>query len=339
VFCLDGLGPILVFLHDELRLSYTLTSLHSALWAAGTVLSGLVFARLTRLAGRARVFWWSMAGTAAGALLFAVGHVVALTLLAAAWLGTAGTVLQTSTSAVLADRHGPLRKRALVEANIGASAIALVAPVLLGLAQRGGAGWRLAMLVPVAALGLVYLCYRGQPLPAPPRQRHGGPGRLPAASGCTRCSWRWWSAWSSAWCSTARRYCTPGRAWTPPEAAAAMGLFVAGELTGRVAGGRLTRRPGRARALVLGALTVTAGGFALLWLADRPLVAQVGLTATGLGVANLYPLGLALALAAAPGRTDQAAGRTQLLVGAAVGLAPFALGALADAVGVRGRSQ
>ena len=120
------------------------------------------------------------------------------------------------------------------------------------------------------------------------------------------------------------------------EAAAAMGLFVAGELTGRVAGGRLTRRPGRARALVLGALTVTAGGFALLWLADRPLVALVGLTATGLGVANLYPLGLALALAAAPGRTDQAAGRTQLLVGAAVGLAPFALGALADAVGVRG---
>jgi fucose permease len=120
------------------------------------------------------------------------------------------------------------------------------------------------------------------------------------------------------------------------EAAAAMGLFVAGELTGRVAGGRLTRRPGRARALVLGALTVTAGGFALLWLADRPLVALVGLTATGLGVANLYPIGLALALAAAPGRTDQAAGRTQLPVGAAVGLAPFALGALADAVGVRG---
>jgi MFS family permease len=83
VFCLYGLGPILVFLHDELRLSYTLTSLHSALWAAGTVLSGLVFARLTRLAGRVRLFWWSMAGTAAGALLFAVGHIVALTLLAA----------------------------------------------------------------------------------------------------------------------------------------------------------------------------------------------------------------------------------------------------------------
>lgn len=52
-------------------------------------------------------------------------------------------------------------------------------------------------------------------------------------------------------------------------------------------------------------------------------VATVGLFITGLGVANLYPL--TLALAAAPGQTDKANARTQLLIGAAVESALIAI--------------
>jgi MFS family permease len=65
-FCLYALGPTLTFLRDELRLSYTLTSLHSSLWAAGTVVTGLVFARLVVLLGRRRLFWLGAGGTAGG---------------------------------------------------------------------------------------------------------------------------------------------------------------------------------------------------------------------------------------------------------------------------------
>ena len=46
----------------------------------------------------------------------------------------------------------------------------------------------------------------------------------------------------------------------------------------------------------------------------------------GLGVAGLYPLGVAAALAAAPGRLTLAGTRLTLASGAAILVAPFALG-------------
>jgi MFS family permease len=54
----------------------------------------------------------------------------------------------------------------------------------------------------------------------------------------------------------------------------------------------------------------------------------------GLGIANLFPLSLALTLAAAPDRTDAVNARTQLLGGLAVIAAPFLLGSLADHLGL-----
>ena len=51
-------------------------------------------------------------------------------------------------------------------------------------------------------------------------------------------------------------------------------------------------------------------------------------------MAGLYPLGVAAALAAAPGRLTLAGTRLTLASGAAILVAPFALGAAADAAGV-----
>jgi len=61
---------------------------------------------------------------------------------------------------------------------------------------------------------------------------------------------------------------------------------------------------------------------------------RYGLFITGLGIANLFPLSLALTLAAAPGRTDAANARAQLLGGLVVIAAPFLLGSLADNLGL-----
>jgi MFS family permease len=56
----------------------------------------------------------------------------------------------------------------------------------------------------------------------------------------------------------------------------------------------------------------------------------------GLGVANLYPLSVALTLAAAPGNGGAAnAAAAQLLGGALVIVAPYLLGSLADHLGLR----
>src|SRR5919204_2628329 len=39
-YCLYALGPVLVFLREEFRLSYTGTILHSTVWAGGAVATG-----------------------------------------------------------------------------------------------------------------------------------------------------------------------------------------------------------------------------------------------------------------------------------------------------------
>ncbi len=54
----------------------------------------------------------------------------------------------------------------------------------------------------------------------------------------------------------------------------------------------------------------------------------------GIGLANLYPLSVALTLAAAPGNGDTANARTQLLGGILVIAAPYLLGMLADHFGL-----
>jgi fucose permease len=117
-------------------------------------------------------------------------------------------------------------------------------------------------------------------------------------------------------------------------AAAAMTLFYAGILAGRVAGARLTRRPGRTGALLWASMAIALAGLLAVWLAGMPAGALAGLFAAGIGIANLFPLSLALTLAAAGEQTDAANGRAQLLGGLLVITAPFVLGVLADRLGL-----
>jgi fucose permease len=75
-------------------------------------------------------------------------------------------------------------------------------------------------------------------------------------------------------------------------------------------------------------------GFLALWLGRVAVLSAIALFVTGLGVGNLYPLSLAMALGAGGGKTDQAMARTQVAVGVAIGTAPLLLGVLSDHVGV-----
>ena len=80
---------------------------------------------------------------------------------------------------------------------------------------------------------------------------------------------------------------------------------------------------------------VLAGtGAAIAWVSTLPPVSGAALFVAGLGVAGLYPLGVAAALAAAPGRLTLAGTRLTLASGAAILVAPFILGVAADAAGV-----
>jgi MFS family permease len=337
-FNLYAFGPALALLRPELHLSYAMVGVHSAAWAMGTIAASVGYSEAVRRAGRRRLFWWSSLAFGIGSVIFALAYVVALSLLGAFAMGCAGTVLLTAAQAVLSDRHGRRREQALVEANIGAGVCGVTAPLLLAGLGHTPATWRVAMIIPVIALAVVWLAFRNPTLPeGTALAEEPTPNRSPLST--------------SFWILAVLVALGIGIEFCPiyfgaellghsvhlstAAAGAALSLFFAGLLVGRMVGGRLTRRPGRAGPLVLLSLAVVTAGFVVLWLVPVLIPALMGLFVTELGVANLYPLSSALALATAPGHADMANARMQLLGGAVVLIAPLALGALADRIGLR----
>jgi MFS family permease len=334
-FWLYASGPAFSLLRAELHLSYAMVGLYSAVWAGGAMLVGMGFGPLAGRLPRAALLWGSAAVTTGGAALFAATHTVALTLLGVAFMGLAGTTLLTCAQAILSDQHGDRRSRALTEANVGAAASAVLAPLLLGLLQGTAPGWRLAFALPALVLVGCFLRYRRRPLPASWTDQSG--------KGWRRLTLSYWLLAAMVAAGIAIEFCviyfgaellaTTGLSTS--QAATAMSAFYLGILVGRVGGSWLTRRDGIDIALLWVSLAVTAAGFLLFWLASAPGLAIAGLFVCGVGVASLYPVSLALALAAAPGNGDTAQSAVQLLGGALVVVAPFLLGGLADHIGLR----
>lgn len=117
-------------------------------------------------------------------------------------------------------------------------------------------------------------------------------------------------------------------------AATAMGLFFAAMVLGRFVGARLARRravPG----LLLAAIGVALAGFPLFWLAPSPVVSVAGLFVAGVGIANFYPLTIGLATGLAADTPDLATARIASAGAAAVLVAPLAVGAISDTIGMR----
>ena len=338
-FTMTVLGPIMPFLREEQGLGYAAASLHFSAFALGGVLVGLLGNRVLVRWGRRSGLWGGAAGMALGALLLVLGPGAWATVPAALVMGTCGALLLVSSEALLSDRHGEWSAVALSESNVAASACAISAPLLVGAFAASGLGWRPALVAPVAALALLAALtfFRS---PGPPERdvaREGGappgPRALPP---------RYWAFWvlvtlgvGSEWCVGywGADFLDDSAGFTRPGAAAALTLFLVAMLLGRLLGSRLARAVPPTR-LLAATLCVALAGFLVFWLSGGTAPALAGLFVTGLGIGSVYPLGVSAALAAAPGNADAAAARLAVGGGGAVLVAPFALGALADRVGI-----
>jgi fucose permease len=157
-------------------------------------------------------------------------------------------------------------------------------------------------------------------------------GRLPRS---------YWLAWSCLVCTASVEVCL--NLWVADVmrahshasvglATAAVSAIVAGMCLGRLAGSRLLLRWAAPRVL-LGAVAVSAAGFALFWLAPVAWLAVAGLVVLGLGDSMHFPLGIALVVAHSGGQPDLAVARSTYAASLAFGVSPFALGLIADSVG------
>ncbi|GAA2402830.1 hypothetical protein Cme02nite_43440 [Catellatospora methionotrophica] len=119
---------------------------------------------------------------------------------------------------------------------------------------------------------------------------------------------------------------------SPGGATAVMSAIVGGMFAGRLAGARIALRL-PSIPLYLGALVLSLAGFALFWSAGSAVTAVAGLVVVGLGNAMHYPLAISLAVAAAPGQADRAAGVASYSMAVSFGAGPLLLGLVADQVG------
>jgi len=114
-------GLVIVHLRNELGLSYSTGGLHVAAFAAGSLVAGVISARLEHAIGRRTLFWVSAAVMGGGTIGLTVGRVTPMTVGSVLVMGLGGGLLLVTIQAALADHHGAQRAVALTEANVAAS--------------------------------------------------------------------------------------------------------------------------------------------------------------------------------------------------------------------------
>src|SRR6185295_20414455 len=129
-YFLNVLGPITPFVKEELRLSYTISSLHFTAFAVGILLIGLGGHLLVQRFGRWRSLWIGMIGMSLSALFLLTGRIPVITIGATFLMGLVGSLILTIVPAALSDQHGDLRAVALSEANMLSSVVATAAPLM-----------------------------------------------------------------------------------------------------------------------------------------------------------------------------------------------------------------
>ena len=333
IYFLSMQGNIVPFLQDEFALSYRAVSLHSSAIAAGIILVGLFGERVTRRIGRRKSLWLGVAGLAGGGILLCLSPAPWASIASCFLLGFFGTFIPAVVPALLADIHGERRAEAYAGQSIVAYSCGLAAPLITGFFVWRGLGWRSAVIAGAAFAITIALRFRRTVIaePAPRGDRRGG--QLPPA---------FWGYWLLGVASCALEFCI--LFWAPAflervvglaaaSAATAAAGFPLGMLLGRIALGNLVRKVAPRRLLVA-TLAIVFVGFLVYWTIGQPVVAIAGVFIIGLGIAPLYPLASTFAVGAAPEAKDLASVRLTVAFGVSLLLAPIALGALADEVGL-----
>jgi fucose permease len=326
-------GLVVPHLRDELGLGYLVGGLHVAAFAAGSMVAGTTSSWLEQRVGRQRVVWSGAALLGAGTVGLTAGRTVAETILATLLMGIGGGLVLATVQATLADHHGPLRAVALTEANVAASVAYLLLIGMFSLTAALRAGWRVAILVSLLVPVAVWWTRRGSTFDEPARGETAR-GRLPLA---------FWVFCCVLVCTTAAEWCVT--AWgasfvedaldvSADTAVSLMVGYFGGVLVGRVVGSRLARRHDPTRLLAL-ALGVAAIGFVVVWPSVAPVQALIGLALLGVGLGNLFPMGMSVAVGLAPDQAGSASGRAVAVASLAVLVAPLLVGSLADAASLK----
>jgi fucose permease len=332
-----GFGASQALLRDDQGVSKTLSSLHSTFLAIGGIIGAIIAARLVARFHRGPVMRVSALGTALGIAIYTIPAGVGIT-----WTGIFiasffGTILLVCLNAFLFDHQGLAGPASLTQANALASLSGMISPVVIGLAAVTVLGWRAGFWVAIAALVAIEI-WRGRNLSVFNHDDHSVSARdqpkLPRTF--------WWSPILIAlfmgtefslllWSPDLLREQT---GFGAAAAAASVGTITGGMLVGRLLGARLAQvyQP---NTLLVWSVFLALAAFVFIWMSTQPFVVLSALFVMGAGLGLHWPLGVARVVIAADGQTDRASAIASIFGSAAIGIAPFLLGALADGTNVR----
>jgi len=337
-FAVNGLGSVLLPLKQQLGLTTVQTSLYSAFFAIGLVLTGLFGHRLVDLVGRRRLLLIVLGVSGAGAVVMTFGTVVT-TFVGAAGIGLGAALMIQVLPVEMVELQPGHAPQALSEANSLSSIAGIIAPFGVAWALSAGLGWGVGYSIPLAAaaglsmIGLLVARHRRS-------SRAEGPApEVPPAAEPIESPWRPWIEMVG---SVAVEFCfvlwsaTAVASWHRVDTSVATliaGCFLVGMGVGRFAGAPLAGRFG-VRNTTLGCLVLALLGSLAFWFAGNQWIAAAALLLGGLGVSLLYPLTLSRMLAADPEHSDRATSRSALASGIAILSVPPLLAGLADQVGL-----
>ncbi|MBD7917090.1 MFS transporter [Cellulomonas sp. Sa3CUA2] len=369
---LYSFNPSVPLLADELGVTAAQAGLHGTAMAVGGLAAAPLTPRAVRRVGRRATIVAALVLVGVGVTGLLLGPTLPWTLVGMFVTAMGGNVMIAATQVGIAQHTGPAASAAITEANGVGSSVGLIGPIAVGACVAAGWGWRPGVAVTVGLAVVAALVVGRLPAtPALPRSRSragradtavaaaSGPGDavagssaqdagpvgehvdrpVPAAPRVSRHAAPLFLAALVA--ATALENATTYWATDlvlartdagPGIATATTAGLVAGMSVMRFIVGPLSLRIHPAH-LLAGSFAIAIAGWALLWTATDVGVALTGLVVAGFGYGAQYPLGVSLLLAVSRGHADRAQSHATLAGALAIGVAPFLLGALADAFG------
>jgi predicted MFS family arabinose efflux permease len=324
-------------IRDEQGTSRTIASLHVILLSLGGIIAGLVAARLILRLGRDRFITFSVAGLAAGVLLYTAPGGTPVTLTGTFMASFFGSSIIVGASAFLFDHQKAAGPASITEANALAALSGALAPIAVGVGVAIIFGWRIGLWITLLGL-LVSLLLMRKNLPAfrvPIDEQVREEHRIPFPRRF------WWALITLFVLLTSEFILT---LWSVDllrdrggleagAAAATVGALTLGIFIGRVIGSRFAEYFPVDRILSI-AVLIAFSGWLIVWLSTSAPIMIGGLVISGIGVALFWPMGVSRVVMASGGQNDRATALGAVAGASAGGVGPFALGALADAIGV-----
>lgn len=325
-------GAVTAFLAAVLMLSDGQAGLHSSAMAIGMIGASLAGHRLDDRLGIRAVHLSALGILALAALLMAWAPAFAATLLAAAGFGLGCGLLLVHVNSATTVSGGVRALMQLTRSTLVSMVASVTVPVVIGLGIAIGLGWQSVVVPAVLLIGIAAVATRGRA--DRPQGSSASGGRLPRA---------FWLPWLLIvlvvcvefgilfWASTMVERSTGA---SLADATLTISVFIGGVILARAAVSSPAVGSIEPVWLLRGGLVLALVGSLLLWATSSYEISIVAMLIGGAGVGVLYPVSASVTLATTSGQAALASSRVVLGSGIAILVAPFALGVLADMMGV-----